>query len=589
MITTLELNNWRTYDHLVLPLGPGATFIVAPNGVGKSSIIEAARFATFGFAPTRGGVHKVGATGPTMASVTIDLGDERTLRITRTLPTKKKAEPVVDATIDDQPLAPADLDGFLSDMFGASVAFLDRMSMMSGSEVIGNTKGVDLKSHLSTFLGLGGVERAIGETDRLLKIAAGDVDHHRNAARISEAELQALRANADRARAQLAEAEAAVSAAQDQLRQARAAHSAAERAAEFVARADARHAALSELAAKASDVTGSHVKVDTLDDALARTEAVMYEEVERIRRRRAELYGRIAASTAAMEELTGTTGACPVCRRPLDPADVEAAREGHEAEIRTWEAERDDLDERAASEQLHRVSTLRAAVLRHGPSPEIPTDTPTVQDTAATEAEAAAALDTAAMAAAEYRAAADDAEARLAEAMSAASALDAVILAFERQATLEAARDALTKVRGALLTEGIEPLEEALRERWTNLFEHRTGLTLGGDGTVTRIVSDDTLSFDQFSDGERMAAQLLLRVLVLKATTKLPFIWIDEPLEHLDPDARRALSLLLTGAPQEPSGPLRQVVMTTYEEPLVRRLQSALAGTHVTYVRAGGN
>lgn len=589
MITALELRNWRTYDHLVLTLGPGATFIVAPNGVGKSSIIEAARFATFGFAPTRGGAHKVGATGPTRASVTIDLGDERTLRITRTLPTKKKAAPVVDATIDDQPLAPADLDGFLSDAFGASVAFLDRMSMMSGSEVIGNTKGVDLKSHLSSFLGLGGVERAITETDRLLKIAAGDVDHHRNAARISEAELQALRTNADRARAQLAEADAAVSAAQEQFRQARAAHSAAERAAEAIARADARHAALSELAAKASDLTGSPVTVDTLDDALARAEAAMYEEVERIRRRRAELDGRIAASTAAMEELTGTTGACPVCRRPLDPADVEAARAGHEAEIRAWEAERDDLDEPAASEQLHRVSTLRAAVLRHGPLPEIPADTPTVEDAAAAEAEAATALDTVAMAAAESRAATGAAEARLTEAMSAASALDAVIAAFERQATLEAARDALTKARATLLTEGIEPLEEALRERWTNLFEHRTGLTLDGDGSVTRTVGDETLSFDQFSDGERMAAQLLLRVLVLKATTKLPFLWIDEPLEHLDPDARRALSLLLAGAPQEPGGPLRQVVMTTYEEPLVRRLQSALAGTHVTYVRAAGN
>ncbi len=154
---------------------------------------------------------------------------------------------------------------------------------------------------------------------------------------------------------------------------------------------------------------------------------------------------------------------------------------------------------------------------------------------------------------------------------------------------MEAAKDALTKTRATLLTDGIEPLEEALRERWTNLFDHRTGLTLAGDGTVARTIGDDTLNFSQFSDGERMAAQLLLRVLVLKATTKLPFLWIDEPLEHLDPDARRALSLLLTSAPQEPGGPLRQVVMTTYEEPLVRRLQSSLTGTHVTYVRAGGN
>ena len=588
MITNLELHNWRTYDHLVLSLGPGATFIVAPNGVGKSSIIEAARFATFGFAPTRGGVHKLGATGPTRASVTIDLGNDRTLRITRTLPTKRKGEPVVDATIDDQPIAPPALDRFLSGTFGASVPFLDRMSMMSGSEVIGNAKGLDLKSHLSAFLGLGGVERAITETDRLLKSAADDVAHHRNAARISEAELQSLRSETERAREQFEKTSAAVAAAQEELRQARAAHSAARSAAELIARADARHAGLSELAAKASDLVGYPVAVDTLDDALAGIEAITYAEVDRIRRRRAEVDGRIAATTAAMEGLTGTTGACPVCRRPLDHADVEAAREGHEAEIRAWEAERNGLDEQTASEQLHRVSALRAAVLRHGPPPEIPTDTPTVEDAATAEAAAVAALDTVAMAAAESRAAAGAAEAALDEAVSAGSALDAVIAAFERQATLEATKEALTKVREILLTEGIQPLEEALQERWTNLFEHRTGLSLAGDGTVTRTVGEGSLSFDHFSDGERMAAQLLLRVLVLKATTKLPFLWIDEPLEHLDPDARRALSLLLTDAPQEPGGPLRQTVMTTYEEPLVRRLQSALAGTHVTYVRTGG-
>lgn len=589
MITSLELHNWRTYGHLLLPLGPGATFIVAPNGVGKSSIIEAARFATFGLPPTRGGVHKLGATEPTSAAVTIDLDGERTLRITRTLPTKKKAEPTVEATIDDHPIKPADLDGVLADTFGASVAFLDRMSMMSGTEVIGSQHGVDLRSHLSAYLGLGGVELAIAETDRLLKDAGVEVERHRNAARISEADLVALRATTEQIRAELNEADTKVESAQEQLRQARAARSAAERAAEAIARANDRKAALTEFAAAATALAGSPVTVETLDEALAQNEAALYGEIERIRRRRAELDGRIAATTAALNELTDATGACPVCRRPLDPADLETAREGHETEMAAWKAERNDLDESAVSTRHQQVSALRATVLRHGPPPEVPTDAPTVDAASAAETAAAADLDAAAMAAAEIRAAAGAAQATLEEAESAASALEAVIAAFERQATLEATKDALAKARAALLTEGIEPLEEALRERWMNLFDHRSGLTLDGDGTVARTIGADTLTFDRFSDGERMAAQLLLRVLVLKATTKLPFLWIDEPLEHLDPDARRALSLLLTSAPQEPGGPLRQVVMTTYEEPLVRRLQSALMGTHVTYVRAGEN
>ena len=42
MIQRLELQNWRAYDRLDLELGPGATFVVASNGIGKTSLIMAA-------------------------------------------------------------------------------------------------------------------------------------------------------------------------------------------------------------------------------------------------------------------------------------------------------------------------------------------------------------------------------------------------------------------------------------------------------------------------------------------------------------------------------------------------------------------
>ena len=41
MITRLELTNWRNYEHADLVLGPGTTFVVASNGVGKTSLVEA--------------------------------------------------------------------------------------------------------------------------------------------------------------------------------------------------------------------------------------------------------------------------------------------------------------------------------------------------------------------------------------------------------------------------------------------------------------------------------------------------------------------------------------------------------------------
>lgn len=587
MITSLELHNWRTYDHLLLPVGSGSTFIVAANGVGKSSIIEAARFAMFGrLDKNRDGVRKLDATGPTSATVNVALDDDRTLRITRTVPVKKRAEPAVEATIDDEPLPAAELDELLIQAFGADLAFLDRMSMMSGSEVLGSTQGVDLRAHLSAFLGLSGVEAAITETDRLLKVAAAEVDQHRSAANVTVAEIEALRANADEARSGHADADEAVAAAKETLADARVARTAAERAADAALRAAAREAALTALAADASALIGTPTTPEVVDDVLARAEARLVDDLEQIRRRRAELDGRIAATDAALDELTGATSTCPVCRRPLDPDDLATARAGHETEIATWTAERDALDETTPAATLQRVTALRAEVARHGPPSAVDADAISAEEAAAAEDDAAAALDAAAVAAAQARADASAAQAALDEAEAAASAMEAVVAAFERQATLEATKDALAQARQTLLTEGIEPLEDALRERWANLFDTRAGLTLDGAGTIARVIGDDTLPFPQFSDGERMAAQLLLRILVIQATTRLSFLWIDEPLEHLDPDTRRALSLLLASVPAQPGGPLRQVVMTTYEEPLVRRLQDALSTTTVRYVRA---
>ena len=39
MIHQLRLRNWRSYEDLDLRLDPGTTFVVAPNGVGKTSLV----------------------------------------------------------------------------------------------------------------------------------------------------------------------------------------------------------------------------------------------------------------------------------------------------------------------------------------------------------------------------------------------------------------------------------------------------------------------------------------------------------------------------------------------------------------------
>ncbi len=48
MIRRLQLRNWRAYENLDLELGPGATFVVASNGIGKTSLVMAAAWGIFG-------------------------------------------------------------------------------------------------------------------------------------------------------------------------------------------------------------------------------------------------------------------------------------------------------------------------------------------------------------------------------------------------------------------------------------------------------------------------------------------------------------------------------------------------------------
>ncbi len=48
MITRVLLRNWRGYEKLSLDFGPGLTFVIADNGVGKTSLVNGVAWAIFG-------------------------------------------------------------------------------------------------------------------------------------------------------------------------------------------------------------------------------------------------------------------------------------------------------------------------------------------------------------------------------------------------------------------------------------------------------------------------------------------------------------------------------------------------------------
>ncbi|HYH48962.1 MAG TPA: AAA family ATPase [Acidimicrobiia bacterium] len=586
MIRRLVLENWRAYEHLTLDLQPGTTFVVAPNGVGKSSIVEGARFALFGFVPpAREGAARVARTGATSASVDLELPSGRVLTVTRPYPAKARGATTPTVLLDGEPQSPAALETLLAEEYGAEPAFLAHLAMLHSSTVFAETKGLDLRDHLCRVFGVDGLVAALEQTKALAAAAKKSVDSARKpAAAIPDDELAALAEVEARANELIKAADAERAEAEQAVAAARAAAEAQRRYETWKATADRYAAVATHVATQAATllVRPEPLSLASLGADLEEAETRAIEALDEVRRRRARLAGRADAIRAGLAELQEAEGSCPVCRRPLEPDDVEVARSGHERDLQQIDAELATLEETAAVQFVTELRQLRHRLINE-PVPGDPPPGPDPAEPPISEQQAMERFEAAVATAAERRTILAEARRRREAGESARGELEAVTTAFEWSATLEAAAAALEAARLRILSESIEPLEELLADNWRNLFVDRPGVGLDGDGSVSRRIGDEYLSYEQFSDGEKMVTQLLLRVLVLRATTRLGFFWVDEPLEHLDPDARRALAVLLAQAPEEPS--FRQVLVTTYEEPLIRRLRGSIANTHLVYVR----
>src|SRR5690348_2233874 len=117
MIRRLTLKNWRSYKDFAIDLGPGTTFIVATNGVGKTSLIEAARWALFGTNGAGGNVIRAG-TDSAVASVELELPDLRVLAIERTLTRSLGKGGTLDVRLDGSRINEEDVRRHFLDAYG---------------------------------------------------------------------------------------------------------------------------------------------------------------------------------------------------------------------------------------------------------------------------------------------------------------------------------------------------------------------------------------------------------------------------------------------------------------------------------------
>jgi len=381
-----------------------------------------------------------------------------------------------------------------------------------------------------------------------------------------------------------------VGAARDEVDAARAAHAQA-RAALDQARAAATlrtaaeswHAGQDRLLAAAVPVVGGKGPDGTLADALTALEDELGAQMESIRGHQAALRSRLEAAEASLSTLHVAGAACPVCLRELDDDSRDRAEELHRTTLERLRADLAGLDDRSTTETLGAVRRLarQAAALGTAPATAEPDD---LEVRVEAESAALAVLEASVADQRETEMKAQAALVRMESVQADLEAADALTERYRAEALLEAGRAALHQTVTTVLGRQLEPLAAEVNRRWEAVFPDRPNLHLTPDGELSRDIDGTPLEFGAFSAGEQTVAKLMMRLSTLLATTTVPFCWIDEPLEHLDPVSRQLVGSTL--AHLSAAGGLEQIFVTTYEERLARRLAELQPGrVRVQYLR----
>jgi len=576
VIRKLHLRGWRSFEEQSLEIGPGVTFVLAENGVGKTSLIEAAAWGVYG--PLSGvdalAARRIGA-GETSIEVEVELPDRRVLNIRRTVDAGGGTD--VETTLGGDPVDAAKLDAVLAEAFGASADFLARTTTVPSSAVDDETvSAFALREHLSRVLGVDGLFRVADRLQQMHDQNEAEAKGYRTASRRATADLADLTDQLARADDQLAGLHEQRAALRNELEHAEEELWLARRNVEAGERAAAAHAAFQQaLTTARAGIAGPSVRdVRTIDDlvrALEDAERSALAAVDDLRQALAVVAGRLEAVTSAAAELNEASGDCPVCRRPLSGEDVEHARRSHDRDLAALDSDRAVGQAKLARASQH-LDAVRGALRQSLAVPSLDdlpaAGSPDVDAAHAGVEEVRARHDDVSEQVAAARVMHAALTERIAAERAAGTEREASLLVHRRAAVSRMAAVVARQAADQLLTERIDPLAAEVRSRWKRVFGDRGALQLGADGRLTLRRGVEDIPFEYLSSGEKVVALLAVRLLVLGSSTRASFLWLDEPLEHLDPRNRRLAASLMSAAGVQ----VRQVLVTTYEEDLARRL-----------------
>ena len=591
MIHRLRLHNWRSYEDLDLLLDPGTTFVVAPNGVGKTSLVYGLAWAVFG---QHSGVDpkdciRAGAESAEV-QVEFDLPDGRRLSISRTA--KRRGTPTATYEMNGARLTESSALTEMEQALGIELPVASRLSMMLGGGHIAASDTLNLESHLHHAFGVAHLLRAAETAQSVAKEAEKARAALRSTTKqrienraLLESEIVGLEAEITHLSQRGAELERVRDAAAAQ-------RSLVERHLALAGQLERYEQQRSRLIATIEDLLGRTVAPDGNESigSELRTELEASERaIAKMTEGAVTARSVINAAEQAVRLLGGDHAVCPTCIRPLPPDERTSAISVHRTQRGEAQAEARRLEEARGARQTHAQAVARLlAQLEVLEPPSINAGVDNVPTRAAADAlyqQASAALD-------EHNQQLGGVQSRL-ESLKAQIASDDQIqqeernlrLAYRREAAALAGAKVLREAADHVIESRIEPMASEVRGRWKHLFTNN-GLTFRPDGSITRVRDGEELGWDTLSGGEQTWARIVTHLIVMATTTSLPFAWFDEPLEHLDPQLRHAVAATLATATR--GGSPRQLLVTTYEHGIAQQLADDTDGAGIIAIRESG-
>jgi DNA repair exonuclease SbcCD ATPase subunit len=510
------------------------------------------------------------------------------LAITRSVDQRRRE--TIEAIAGDRALtSQEEIDGVLSAAFGADVRVLAQLTIMIHGGLHESQGEFTLRDHLAGLFGVRPLFEAAARADDLAAETASALRKTKVVERQDQRDKEELLADLRAGEQDLLTAQDTRRAAVEEF------NLASERLREalewrtYRAALNERSAKLGAYAEVAGSLLGRTLEPDEVADALSGWEADVERSVSEAETEAATARGRADVIRESIAQLGVAEAVCPTCLRPFEEHDAERAAEQHAESLDQLGAVISDAEERASKQRAVLADLKRIlADVQSVPTPVEPSSDEAEGDLEAVrEANDAArdgvqALDQdIAMRSAAVQVVRDALEALQED----EERLDRLEHLFRLEGLAKATAQTLRGTADRIMEHQIEPLVAEIARRWKQTFG-KEGLQLSPDGRITRTIGERVLGFEALSGGERVWALLVTRLLVAGASTQAPFVWLDEPLEHLDPRLRKIVAGTLAMASSHTA--LRQVIVTTYEAPIAQQLMEDVPSASLIHVTSAG-